>query len=1731
MIQTRRNSHGRRERQKARIRHVRTQRRWLQPERLEERTLLAANPFHNGFWPEDVNNDLRVNAMDALHIINELNQSGSHELLAPGEVAPEMADVPFYTDVSADGTLSAVDALRVVNTINSGEGEIAPSDVVRYRLALTDLNGNPLTNNTVNVGQTFQVRGFVQDVRLKAAPDPGSTTSGNPTGVFAAYMDVLMTNANLATVRYGETQELRLDAARPGGVWGTGEVQLTYAGQQTGQIPFLASGNEDAAAIQSALESLSSVGVGNVQVTSLQGADFDGRYFIRFVRGLGEQDIAPMSVQGSGLLGSYQDVNDDDGDGDKTEFLSFNPVPQIVDNYISVNPATPDQEDALFRSSFVFFDPYLNGPSATEEPLETGQPDGSRQFGEVGAFINRFSLNSPPDYTPRLEYQVFSLDVRADESGFVQFSGNVAEQAKTLVFSLPGGGSSNTEVNPANIGFIDPAVLTIAAPINVVHDTSTVLEDSAATSIPVLANDTVNASAGGVAPLTLVAGGLSAVTPAGSATVSISGNNVNFTPASNFNGQVTFTYQVQDSATTPNTATGTVTVTVTAVNDPPVVTNDTAVVQEDAPDTVINVLGNDNAGPADEPQALTVSAVGAPDQGGTVQIGAGGANVVYRPRANFFGTEKFTYTARDSSGATTVGTVTVTVNAVNDAPDAVGDTFGGIQEDSNATVFNVLVNDNAGPLEPADTITVVGVTQGNQGGVVTFTATNVSYRPAANYFGSETFTYTIRDGGGLEDTATVSVTIVNTNDAPDAVNDALEVDEDSADNVLNVMGNDSPGPFEGQVDAIRVVAVTPAGHGIVTVGNGGANLVYTPDALYFGSDTFTYTIRDNSGLEDTATVTVDVVPVVRPRARADAFVVPEDATAATAPALDVLINDLPNLEPAGTKVTLKSFTQPAHGVVQLLDNATPQDLTDDKLQYIPNANYSGNDSFTYTINDTAATGVDSVATAAIQVTPVNDPPTLNPIPNPTAIQEDAAQQMVNLTGITAGPLETQMLQVTAVSSNPGLIPNPAVAYTSPNATGTLTYTPVADQSGAAIVTVTVKDAGLDGNLGTADDGMVSQSFTVTVTAVNDAPTIKVPAQVSTKQDVDFTFAAGTASEISADDIDSAQLTVALVLQPDPLSPAVDPGNLVLGTMQGVTITGGGNNSNAVTFSGPLAAVNAALNGLKYDVTLGYEGSPSLTISANDGEFSPTATVGIIVSGINDPPVNALPPGPVQVAEDNDLFFNGNLQVSDPDAGLSTVEVTLSATNGALTPVANPNVVATPMGPGSVKLTGSMANINAALNGLKFRPNQDYHGPAQLIISTNDKGNTGDPPAAGQTELIDADTLAITVNPVNDPPVANDDGSATDRTTVLWNTTDNAFDVLVNDNTGPDVGETLTITNVDTSNAHGTATFQNGRLLYTPTPGYTGDAEIVYTVNDRTDGSGLTDTATVYVTVVDFVASNVSGYVYFDADDDGIKDPGEWGIGGVTISLTGTNIQGDAVNLMTWTDADGMYQFSNVLPSNTGTKYTLTEFHPAALVDGKDTAGDQGAEMSANDQMKIELPLFGYGAGILGIGNNFGELGFRSDVATGLGLHDLVHSGSSGGALLFGMDTAGNVTWFMNLGGWQGYAPGRPSATNPGGFNAAFQNDKLPLTDRVTGTVREVDATDSAIRSVYNRSGGWALGVFGDADDFGLPMHLAAAGGEGEGSSPTEGEDSELLVNAGSSGDYESAVDAVLAGIA
>ena len=122
-------------------------------------------------------------------------------------------------------------------------------------------------------------------------------------------------------------------------------------------------------------------------------------------------------------------------------------------------------------------------------------------------------------------------------------------------------------------------------------------------------------------------------------------------------------------------------------------------------------------------------------------------------------------------------------------------------------------------------------------------------------------------------------------------------------------------------------------------------------------------------------------------------------------------------------------------------------------------------------------------------------------PSNVVVDEDAAEQTVNLAGIGAGGGESQALQVTASSSDTGLIPDPTVTYTSANSTGSIAFTPVSDQSGTATITVTVEDGGLDGDLNTTgDNATFSRTFDVTVNAVNDTTTLDNIADVTIDED-------------------------------------------------------------------------------------------------------------------------------------------------------------------------------------------------------------------------------------------------------------------------------------------------------------------------------------------------------------------------------------------------------------------------------------------------------------------------------------------------------------------------------------------------------------------------------------------------------------------------------------------------------
>ena len=149
------------------------------------------------------------------------------------------------------------------------------------------------------------------------------------------------------------------------------------------------------------------------------------------------------------------------------------------------------------------------------------------------------------------------------------------------------------------------------------------------------------------------------------------------------------------------------------------------------------------------------------------------------------------------------------------------------------------------------------------------------------------------------------------------------------------------------------------------------------------------------------------------------------------------------------------------------------------LAFTPVALAFGSATLTVTVTDGGASNNIVTRSFTVTVNAVNQSPTLNALANVT-INESAGLQSVNLAGITSGATnETQTLAVTATSSNPSLIPNPTISYTSPNSTGTIAFTPVALAYGSATLTVTVNDGGASNNI-------VTRSFIVTV---NQLPTI------------------------------------------------------------------------------------------------------------------------------------------------------------------------------------------------------------------------------------------------------------------------------------------------------------------------------------------------------------------------------------------------------------------------------------------------------------------------------------------------------------------------------------------------------------------------------------------------------------------------------------------------------------------
>jgi hypothetical protein len=165
-----------------------------------------------------------------------------------------------------------------------------------------------------------------------------------------------------------------------------------------------------------------------------------------------------------------------------------------------------------------------------------------------------------------------------------------------------------------------------------------------------------------------------------------------------------------------------------------------------------------------------------------------------------------------------------------------------------------VLNNDSDP--DSDSLTIYSVTQGTNGSVA-INGSDVIYTPDDNYHGNDSFTYTINDGRGGTDTATVFVTLSSVEDAPVAVDDTAATDVDTPVDVL-VLENDS----DGDNDPLTITSVTQPTIASVPTGsvvNHGTYVTFTPDGA--GTYTFDYTIGDGKGGSDTATVTMTVSEV------------------------------------------------------------------------------------------------------------------------------------------------------------------------------------------------------------------------------------------------------------------------------------------------------------------------------------------------------------------------------------------------------------------------------------------------------------------------------------------------------------------------------------------------------------------------------------------------------------------------------------------------------------------------------------------------------------------------------------------------------------------------------------------------------------------------------------------------------------------------------------------------------
>ncbi len=767
-----------------------------------------------------------------------------------------------------------------------------------------------------------------------------------------------------------------------------------------------------------------------------------------------------------------------------------------------------------------------------------------------------------------------------------------------------------------------------------------------------------------------------------------------YAPAHDFNGPDRITFVVNDGAV--DSAVATISLTVGPVNDPPVALDWAVETNEDTA-LPLSLRATDPDG-----DTLTYRIVSVPQHG---TLSGNPPNLVYTPAPDYDKTDSFTFRARDGREDSALATVFITIHPVNDAPRATEQNVRTTEDTPRPIVLTGTDVDGdllgfAVVLPPAH-------------GVLTGHAPNLTYIPALDYNGPDSFTFRTADGFETSEVATVSITVDPANDAPAATSQELVTAEDTAI-VVMLDATDVDG------DGLTYTVLQPPQHGVLS-GNA-PNLTYTPAANYHDVDSFVFRASDGHTNSNQAVVQIRVTPVNdTPGADSQNITTEEDVSREVV---------LTGSDVEGHALNFRVVSGPSHGV---LGGTAPQ------FTYTPASNYNGPDAFTFVVNDGA---VDSApATVSVAVGPVNDAPVTYNL-NAATDEDTSVEIPLWADEYDGDPLTFTVNTVPQHGSLTGTPPN-------------LIYTPTADyygtdsfafkasdgreDSNVSIVTISVRSVN-DVPVAAAQHRLTPEdsplTITLTATDVDGDPisyaVIRPPAHGSlngTPPELIYSpepnFNGEDAFVFQANDgvVDSAPATISITVQPVNDLPIANNQSIMTDEEVpiDVTLTGSDVDGDELIYFVVTPPEHGTLSGtpprLTYSPVKNFNGEDSIRFAANDGTSdSLAAEIHITVRPVNDAPI--VDAGPDQTTElATAVALAGSVQ-DDGDPAGSSVSVLWSKVSG----------------PGNVTFQTSDAPTSRAL----------FSAPGVYTLRLT----------ASDSQLTSYDEVAVTVHPDNHRPIVD-----------------------------------------------------------------------------------------------------------------------------------------------------------------------------------------------------------------------------------------------------------------------------------------------------------------------------------------------------------------------------------------